>query len=188
MELFSILLIALALAMDSFAVSVSCGTQMSRFRTMQAVVIAFTMGFFQAVMPLLGWLLGVECVEWVSRFDHWIAFGLLLFLGVRMIVDAMKKEESVKDKELHLGWKVLCMMGIATSIDALAVGVSFAMMGVEVWLPALIIGLVTYVLSFAGVGIGYRFGRLKKINVRLIGGVILIAIGLKILISDLCVA
>ena len=185
MSFVSILFIAIALAMDSFAVSIAYGTGMSRFRSILSLYIAGVMGFFQAFMPLLGWLLGEQCTAWVSRWDHWIAFGLLLFLGVKMIWDSLKPEEEYlvgnDEPTYQISFKHLTLSGIATSIDAFAVGISFGLLATDVALSVCIIGMVTFLLSLTGVWLGHRFARSKQWNVRLLGGILLIGIGLKIL-------
>ena len=178
----TILLIAVGLAMDSLAVSVSGGIVMRPFRWGQSLRLAVTMGLFQGGMTLLGWALGVGFSSYITAYDHWIAFLLLTFLGGKMIYESFGgDEEAVSSFSL----KTLVTLGVATSIDALAVGVSMAFLKTGIGLPALLIGLVTFVLSLAGVCVGYHFGRIKGVNVELVGGIILIAIGVKILVEHL---
>ena len=178
----TILLIAVGLAMDSLAVSVSGGIVMRPFRWGQSLRLAVTMGLFQGGMTLLGWALGVGFSSYITAYDHWIAFLLLTFLGGKMIYESFGgDEEAVSSFSL----KTLVTLGVATSIDALAVGVSMAFLKTGIGLPALLIGLVTFVLSLAGVCGGYHFGRIKGVNVELVGGIILIAIGVKILVEHL---
>lgn len=183
MDFVSILLIAIALAMDCFAVSIANGVQMPEFLLRPALWIAFSMGAFQALMPVLGWFLGDSCLGIVGAFDHWVAFGLLLFLGLKMIIDAFRTDEEAVKGSFRVRWTDVLLMGIATSIDALAVGISFAMIEVSILLPVVLIGIVSFLFSLAGTGIGFRFGQLKHLNVRLVGGLVLIAIGVKILLE-----
>ena len=180
MGIISILLIAVGLAMDSLAVSISGGIVMRPFCMRQSLRLAFTMGIFQGGMTLAGWALGVSFSSYITAYDHWIAFILLSFLGGKMIYESFQKEKS---SFASLSNKTLLTLGVATSIDALAVGISMAFLKVSIYLPSFIIGFTTFILSLAGVCFGYRFGKIKGINVELLGGIILIAIGTKILIE-----
>ena len=182
MGIISILLIALGLAMDSLAVSISGGIVMRPFCMRQSLRLALTMGIFQGGMTLLGWLMGVSFSSYITAFDHWIAFILLGFLGGKMIYESFGEEETTISS---FSTKTLLTLGVATSIDALAVGVSMAFLKTSIYFPAFIIGFVTFALSLIGVISGYRFGKIKGINVELFGGIILIAIGVKILIEHL---
>ena len=182
MGIISILLIAVGLAMDSLAVSISGGIVMRPFCMRQSLRLALTMGIFQGGMTLLGWLMGVSFSSYITAFDHWIAFILLGFLGGKMIYESFGEEETTISS---FSPKTLLTLGVATSIDALAVGVSMAFLKTSIYFPAFIIGFVTFALSLIGVISGYRFGKIKGINVELFGGIILIAIGVKILIEHL---
>ena len=182
MGIISILLIAVGLAMDSLAVSISGGIVMRPFCMRQSLRLALTMGIFQGGMTLLGWLMGVSFSSYITDFDHWIAFILLGFLGGKMIYESFGEEETTISS---FSTKTLLTLGVATSIDALAVGVSMAFLKTSIYFPAFIIGFVTFALSLIGVISGYRFGKIKGINVELFGGIILIAIGVKILIEHL---
>ena len=182
MGIISILLIAVGLAMDSLAVSISGGIVMRPFCMRQSLRLALTMGIFQGGMTLLGWLMGVSFSSYITAFDHWIAFILLGFLGGKMIYESFGEEETTISS---FSTKTLLTLGVATSIDALAVGVSMAFLKTSIYFPAVIIGFVTFALSLIGVISGYRFGKIKGINVELFGGIILIAIGVKILIEHL---
>ena len=182
MGIISILLIAVGLAMDSLAVSISGGIVMRPFCMRQSLRLALTMGIFQGGMTLLGWLMGVSFSSYITAFDHWIAFILLGFLGGKMIYESFGEEETTISS---FSTKTLLTLGVATSIDALAVGVSMAFLKTSIYFPAFIIGFVTFALSLIGVISGYRFGKIKGINVKLFGGIILIAIGVKILIEHL---
>ena len=182
MGIISILLIAVGLAMDSLAVSISGGIVMRPFCIRQSLRLALTMGIFQGGMTLLGWLMGVSFSSYITAFDHWIAFILLGFLGGKMIYESFGEEETTISS---FSTKTLLTLGVATSIDALAVGVSMAFLKTSIYFPAFIIGFVTFALSLIRVISGYRFGKIKGINVELFGGIILIAIGVKILIEHL---
>ena len=182
MGIISILLIAVGLAMDSLAVSISGGIVMRPFCMRQSLRLALTMGIFQGGMTLLGWLMGVSFSSYITAFDHWIAFILLGFLGGKMIYESFGEEETTISS---FSTKTLLTLGVATSIDALAVGVSMAFLKTSIYFPAFIIGFVTFALSLIGVISGYRYGKIKGINVELFGGIILIAIGVKILIEHL---
>ena len=181
MGIISILLIAVGLAMDSLAVSISGGIVMRPFCMRQSLRLALTMGIFQGGMTLLGWLMGVSFSSYITAFDHWIAFILLGFLGGKMIYESFGEEETTISS---FSTKTLLTLGVATSIDALAVGVSMAFLKTSIYFPAFIIGFVTFALSLIGVISGYRFGKIKGINVELFGGIILIAIGIEIFVSN----
>lgn len=188
MSFFELFLIAVGLSMDAFAVAVCKGLSMQRFQKGRALVIALFFGAFQALMPLLGWFLGSRFAAYIQRYDHWIAFFLLLWIGISMIRESRGGDgEAVADgaEEQRLELKELLMLSIATSIDALAVGVTFAFLEVPI-LPAVsLIGVTTLVLSFIGVAVGNYFGSRYKSRAELLGGVILIAIGSKILLEHL---
>lgn len=182
MDFFSVFLIAIGLSMDSFAVSISGGIFMKSFCWKQSLRLAFTMGFFQGGMTLFGWSLGINFSSYIVSYDHWIAFILLTFIGGKMIYESVQIEEN---SSVPLSTKKLITLGIATSIDALAVGVGMAFLKTSIYLPAFLIALVTFSLSLIGVISGYRFGKIKGVNIELIGGIILIIIGTKILIEHI---
>lgn len=182
MGIISVLMIAIGLAMDSLAVSISGGIVMKPFCMKQSLRLALTMGFFQGGMTLVGWLLGVSFSSYITAFDHWVAFILLGFLGGKMIYESFDKKDNTITS---FSMKTLITLGVATSIDALAVGVSMACLKASIYFPAFIIGLVTFGLSLIGVISGYRFGKIKGLNVELLGGIILIIIGVKILTEHL---
>lgn len=172
--------------MDAFAVSVCKGLCMRKMRYGQAVVIALFFGGFQALMPFIGWILGRQFEKYITSIDHWIAFVLLGIIGANMIREALGKEEEnecVPDNRLDL--KELFLMAIATSIDALAVGITFAFLQVSIIPAVSFIGCTTFALAFAGVCIGKVFGSKYKSKAELLGGIILILIGLKILLEHL---
>ena len=179
-----IFLIAVSLALDAFAVSVSSGISIPGFGPRQAVKMGLWFGTFQFLMPLLGWLLGSSVSRYIEAVDHWVAFALLAIIGGRMVWGSLRhgagdEEEAPSD----LSAKRLCLLAIATSIDALAVGVSMAFMSVPVLLSAVVIGVVAFVLSVVGGLAGKRLGALFQRRAELVGGLVLVGIGLKILIE-----
>ncbi|MCI9119038.1 MAG: manganese efflux pump [Flavonifractor sp.] len=180
----SILLIALSLALDAFAVSVSSGISVPGFGWKQAVKMGIWFGAFQCVMPLLGWSLGSGVSQYIEAVDHWIAFGLLAFIGGKMLLDALSGGGD-EPESTDLSPRRLCVLAIATSIDALAVGVSMAFMNVDIFLSAGVIGLVAFGMSVAGGLVGRRLGGLFQRRATLAGGVVLIGIGVKILVEHL---
>ena len=182
-----IFLTGIALAMDAFAVSICKGIKMPRLRKSHIVIIAVFFGGFQMLMPLIGWLLGSQFVQYISKFDHWIAFALLAFIGVKMAIESFKHEEEECCKcDSKLDLKELVVLAIATSIDALAVGITFALYPDINILPSIsIIGIVTFVICAGGVVIGHKFGAKFKSKAELLGGIVLVIIGLKLLIEGL---
>lgn len=176
----TIILIALGLSMDSLAVSISGGIFMKKFCIRKSLKMALIMGVFQGGMTLTGWGLGINFSKYISDYDHWIAFLLLSYLGGKMIYESFKAEKS---SLASFSNKTLFALGIVTSIDALAVGISFAFLKAGIFIPVLIIAFVTFLLSLSGVCCGFHFGKIKWINVEFVGGIILIGIGLKILLE-----
>lgn len=186
MGFFELLLIALGLSADAFAVSLCKGLCMPKLRLKSAVLISFFFGFFQAAMPIIGYLLASRLSGYVENFDHWIAFALLVLLGIKMLVETLKKPDA-SEEECHVGIRFgeLLLLSLATSIDALAVGITFAFLKVDLFFAATTIGLTTLILSFCGVLIGHRFGVRFKKPAEIAGGSILILIGLKVLADHL---
>jgi manganese efflux pump family protein len=184
MTLLTILLIALALSMDAFAVSIASGIAIKKLRIRHALTIALWFGIFQAIMPLIGWFGGVRLRDLLSGIDHWVVFGLLLFIGAKMIWEAFKIEP-IERSSNPLDIRILLFLSLATSIDALAAGVSFALLGMPVVMPVIIIGAVTFLVSFAGVWIGDKGGHFFGKKMEIVAGLLLIAIGLKVLVSHL---
>ena len=184
MDFAASLFIATSLAMDAFAVSLGIGTSRraedfrSRFR------LAFHFGIFQSLMTVLGWLAGSTISHFISSFDHWIAFGLLAYVGISMIRSGLDKNEEVITPNPSRG-KTLMVLCIATSLDALAVGLGMAMVGTTIVGPAIVIGLVTLSLSAFGLGVGHRLGMKFGKRMEVIGGLILVGIGLNILFTHL---
>ncbi len=184
MNIIELLLIAVGLSMDAFAVAVCKGLSMSKITLKKALVVGLYFGIFQAAMPLLGYFVGSLFEKQITSFDHWIAFGLLLLIGGNMIREAVKRDDDDECKE-DIGPKSMFPLAIATSIDALAVGVSFAFLQVEIVPAVSFIGVITLVLSMVGVKIGNVFGLKFKSRAEIVGGVILILIGTKILLEHL---
>lgn len=176
--------LALALAMDAFAVALGTGAVLSRLTGRHLFRLGFHFGLFQALMPVIGWLAGLTIMQWVEAWDHWIAFSLLAIIGGRMIYEAFSDEEKTDDRDPTKGLS-LVLLSIATSIDALAVGFSLSVIGVSIWMPALVIGLVAGVLTIVGMLLGGRIGDRWGSRVEIFGGLVLIAIGIKILIEHL---
>ena len=188
MSFFEIFMIGVGLSMDAFAVAICKGLNMRKLDKVQTLVSAFFFGGFQALMPFVGWLLGKQFEAYITSFDHWIAFVLLAFIGGKMIWDVFKgddKDESCCEEGAKLDVKELFMLAIATSIDALAVGISFAFLQVNIVSAITLIGCTTFVISAAGVFIGHKFGSKYEDKASLAGGIILILIGLKILLEHL---
>jgi len=170
--------------MDAFAVSITSGITIKHLKINNALKIALFFGSFQAFMPLIGWLAGLSLRDFISGVDHWIAFGLLSFVGCKMIYESIKLEPGEK-KIKPLNAYILVMLSIATSIDALAIGVSFAFLKISIATPVIVIGAATFLLSFLGVFIGNRFGHFFEKKIEIVGGLVLIGIGIKILIEHL---
>jgi putative Mn2+ efflux pump MntP len=184
LDLLLLIGIAFGLSMDALAVSIANGFMIKELSLKHAFRIAFFFGFFQAIMPLVGWFAGLSIRHIIRDFDHWIAFGLLSFIGIKMIWESrsLKVEEDCKN---CLHFPTLLLLSLATSIDALAVGVSFAMLELRIAVPVVIIGAVTFVNCLVGTQLGNKFGHLFENKLEIIGGIILVLIGLKILIEHL---
>lgn len=192
MGMIELFMIGAGLSMDAFAAAVCKGLCMKKFRSKNAVTIALFFGGFQALMPLLGWFLGIQFEEYITSIDHWIAFVLLGFIGLNMVREGLSKDEAGEEKacpidgrDNELSLQELFVMSIATSIDALAVGVTFAFLRVNIVPAITIIGCTTFILSFCGVFVGNYFGAKYKKKAELAGGIILIMIGIKILMEHL---
>ena len=184
MDLITITVIAFGLAMDAFAVSITSGITIKHLRINNALRIAIFFGLFQAFMPGIGWLAGFSLRDFISGIDHWIAFGLLSMIGCKMIFESTKMGSSEKEID-PLNIYVLLILSIATSIDAFAVGLSLSFLKISIVTTAIIIGIVTFMVSFLGVFVGNRFGHFFENKIEVIGGLILIGIGIKILIEHL---
>lgn len=183
-----LLLIAVGLSMDAFAVSVCKGLGMRRLNVRVALVLALLFGVFQAGMPVIGWFLGSQFLWLIEPVDHWIAFVLLGFIGGKMILDAVRGEEEESGVVDRVAWGEFLMLAVATSIDALAVGISLAALNVEIVPSVLIIGVVTFVLSLVGVLVGHLFGSRFERPAQIVGGVVLVLIGVKVLLEHVGLA
>lgn len=184
MDWLTIIAIAVALAMDAFAVALGVGINISRLTGRHLFRLGFHFGLFQALMPILGWFAGMTIQKWIHDYDHWIAFVLLFIVGGKMLYEAFQEDETKSGKDPTRGG-TLIILSIATSIDALAVGLSLGMLNISVWTPALIIGLVAGILTVAGLLLGRRCGTIWGKRVEILGGLILCAIGIKILLQHL---
>ena len=209
MQIWEIFLTGLSLSADACAVAMCKGVEMRRFVLKYAVVIALCFGLFQALMPLIGWAVASQFAEYITEADHWIAFALLALLGAKMFKDGIESEKELrearaltkdasplpypvritllpkKEERLDIGVKTLVVMSVATSIDALAVGVSFAFLAVNIWLAVALIGATTFCISLLGVLVGTKAGGKFRGKAELAGGVLLFLIGLKILLEHL---
>lgn len=180
MSYITVLSLAFALAMDAFAVSVASGAAFRDLHIAHTLRIALFFGIFQAIMPLIGYLAGQQIEHIISSYDHWVAFVLLITIGIKMIYEAFKIDKPVKNPAQI---SILLVLSIATSIDALAVGLTLSILDVSIILDIAIIGVITFVLSLIGVQIGKKIGHLFEGKIEIIGGIILIIIGLKILLQ-----
>ncbi|MBT3227596.1 MAG: manganese efflux pump [Candidatus Marinimicrobia bacterium] len=184
MSLIEMILIAIGLAMDASAVSMTAAAAGFAKDYRAVFRLAFHFGLFQAVMPFIGWLLGSTVVDYISAWDHWIAFTLLAIVGGRMVFSGLLPGENRLMIDPTKGW-TLVTLSIATSIDALAAGLSFSMLNVSIWLPCLLIGLITFIMSALSTRIGKAAGQWLGQGVEILGGLILIGIGLRILVDHL---
>ena len=184
MGIIELLLISVGLAMDAFAVSVGKGMTLQRVRPSHALLAGVWFGGFQALMPIIGYFVGCSFASYVTSVDHWIAFGLLALIGFNMIRETLKGDDEEQDADF--GFKHMLLMAIATSIDALAVGVSLSFVNANIWVSALVIGVVTLAFSASGVYLGRLFGSRLGSSAGIFGGLILIGIGIKILVEHLC--
>lgn len=183
MDLIELFLIAVGLSMDAFAVSVCKGLAMPKCTFKKAAIVGLWFGGFQALMPAIGYVLGAQFQEAIASIDHWIAFVLLALIGGNMIHEALDNDEEEADASLDV--KTMFLLAVATSIDALAIGITFAFLKVNIIPAVCFIGIVTFIISFAGVKIGNVFGARYKNKAEIVGGVILILLGLKILLEHL---
>lgn len=183
MGLIELFLIAVGLSMDAFAVSVCKGLAMPKCTFKKAAIVGLWFGGFQALMPAIGYILGAQFQETIASIDHWIAFVLLALIGGNMIREALDNDEEEADASLDV--KTMFLLAVATSIDALAIGITFAFLKVNIIPAVCFIGSVTFIISFAGVKIGNVFGARYKNKAEIVGGVILILLGLKILLEHL---
>ena len=189
MSYITIFILSFGLAMDSFAVSISYGCSPKKPSAREMFTIAFFFGSFQAIMPVIGWYLGKFFANLIHSYDHWIAFGLLAYIGIKMVIEGLKVNDAKDDNKISgdqsLDIKRLFVLAIATSIDSLAVGLSLAIIGYDIIIPAVIIGLVTFACCLIGVRAGIRLSAILGKKAEIFGGIVLIAIGVKILVEHL---
>lgn len=183
MGLIELCILSIGLAMDAFAVSVCKGLSMARMKWKNTIIIGAYFGYFQALMPVLGYLLGYNFQDRISNIDHWIAFILLGVIGINMIKEAISKENDVHNDSVK--FKDMIVLAIATSIDALAVGITFAFLNVNLILAISLIGIITFIISVLGVKVGNIFGDKYEKKAEFAGGIILIFLGIKILVEHL---
>lgn len=183
-QLITFIFLGIGLSFDSFAVSVSCGLMKREIQFKQAAIVAGSLAFFQAGFPVLGWLIGSSLKDLIASFDHWIAFGLLAFIGIKMIIEGTKPD-GVLSSFNPFKFSVLIGLSIATSIDALVVGLSFGFLDMPILFPVLVIGFVTFVASMLGMLFGKRIPAKRSHQSLILGGIILVSIGIKILVEHL---
>ena len=181
MPFFEILLISLSMALDAFAVCLAAGALQNTQGPRPAFRLSFHFGLFQFIMPVIGWLLGMTIEPLIRNYADWIAFGLLTFIGVRMIYSSVFGGQAQSSNDPSRGW-TLVLLSIAVSMDALAIGLSFGVLGILVWYPAIMIGVVTGIISLIGLGIGRLVGRKLGKSFEIIGGLVLVGIGVRILL------
>ena len=181
MGFWELFILAVGLSMDAFAVSVCKGLSLGKIKAKHMCLAGIWFGGFQALMPLVGYFLGSFVADVITKYSHWIAVALLAFLGAKMIKESFESEEL----DDNMGWKTMLVLAVATSIDASAVGVTFAFLDVNILFAVIVIGVTTFAFSAAGVKIGSVFGEKYKSKAEIAGGIILILIGLKILLDGL---
>lgn len=184
MNFFVLFLISISMAMDAFAVCLGAGTLEETTGPRPTFRLAFHFGLFQFIMPVLGWFAGMNIVRYIANYDHWVAFGLLAFVGGRMVRSGFGSEEEKAQTDPSRGW-TLVLLSIAVSIDALAVGFSLGMIEVTIWYPAMVIGIVTGLVSWLGLRLGNKLGEKFGKRMEVIGGVVLLLIGVRILVMHL---
>lgn len=184
LDFLSLILLAVGLSMDAFAVSVCKGLALKKINLRHMITVGLWFGGFQALMPLLGYWAGEQFKDVIAAYDHWIAFGLLVLIGANMIREALFEKEE-KSADAALSFKAMLLLAIATSIDALAIGVTFAFLNVNIWQSILLIGVTTCLISMAGVRIGSLFGDKLEKKAEILGGVILVLLGVRILLEHL---
>ena len=185
MSVFEIILISIGLAMDAFGVSIGKGLSMPVGENGRKVTLAFLFGLFQFLMPIIGWLIGRQFIDVISEWDHWIIFGLLGYLGIAMIREGLSDDDEEDDDKKFLGAWEMMMLSVATSLDAMAVGLTFAFMPINVWEASTMIGVITFGISLIGIYLGKFMGQFVGKYADILGGGVLILIGTKILLQHL---
>lgn len=183
MSLLDVILLSVGLAMDCFSVSLACSVQGEKISFRKTLFVALVFGIFQGVMPIFGWMLGLFFKTYIEQFSGWVAFAILVFLGVKMIAEGLKQEPIDKKKSVFYSCKMLFLMAIATSIDAMASGVVFIPFGQQIWEAAIIIALGSFAFSLLGVFLGKVIKGFLPFRAEILGGVVLILIGLKVLLD-----
>jgi putative Mn2+ efflux pump MntP len=183
MSFFHIIAIAIALAMDAFAVAIATGVSLRAVNARQVFRLAWHFGLFQTLMPIIGWTAGLSVQDYIEHYDHWIAFALLMFVGGNMIREALAGPDDTKERKDPTRGATMVMLSVATSIDALAVGLSIAMLKISIWYPAVIIGIVAGSFTILGLKIGQKVAAAKRLShyAEIMGGLVLIGIGINIL-------
>ena len=184
MSFIEVFFIALSMSMDAFAVCLGAGTRAGTNGRRPTFRLAFHFGLFQFLMPVLGWLAGTTVERYIAGFDHWIAFGLLAFVGLRMLWSGFHPDQEEKMEDPSRGWTMV-LLSIAVSIDALAIGLSLGLIGVTIWYPAVVIGVVTGLVSWLGLRLGNRLSERFGERMEILGGLVLLGIGVRILVSHL---
>ncbi len=182
MKNFDIFFIALGLAMDAFAIAIAIGGTICGNGIKEALIVGLSFGLFQAIMPVVGWLAGRTVAQYISMFDHWVVFGILAFIGVKMIIESFQLQ---KENKISFCTRTIVLLSFATSIDALAVGLTFSFLRISIILTVFIIGVVTFFLSTTGVLFGVKTRHLYEEKFEFAGGLLLVGIGLKILLEHL---
>jgi putative Mn2+ efflux pump MntP len=187
MKILEIILIAISLSMDCFAVSISSGGTMKFLNIPNMIKMAFMFGFFQGIMPLIGYFAGVKTIRYIERFDHWIAFLILFILGIKMIYESYKLDELNCDtnRTCPFGFKTLIILSVATSIDALSIGFTFSIIKTPLIISVTLIALISFLMSIIGINIGYKGKHFFENKIEKIAGFILILLGLKIIVSHI---
>lgn len=185
MSVFEIILISIGLAMDAFGVSIGKGLSMPVGENGRKVTLAFLFGLFQFLMPIIGWLIGCQFIDVISEWDHWIIFGLLGYLGIAMIREGLSDDDDEENDKQFLGAWEMIMLSVATSLDAMAVGLTFAFLPINVWEASTVIGFITFSISLIGVYLGKFMGQFVGKYADILGGGVLIFIGTKILLQHL---
>lgn len=183
MGIYEIVLLSIGLAMDAFGVAISKGLTMTSYENHKRIILALLFGLFQMIMPLIGWLIGSQFTSYIDEYAHWIICVLLGYLGMNMIRNSFQEDEASGEEVKHTtSWAEMFMLSIATSIDALAVGLTFAFLAVNVWWASSIIGIITFGISLFGIFAGRLLGEVLQAKAEMLGGIVLIVIGLKILL------
>ena len=185
LSIIELLLVSVALATDACAVAISEGIRMTRLRRRNALKVGFFFGAFQAVMPVLGYVAGMTVDQYIESVDHWIAMGILCFIGIRMILEACRPSDGKESPPCASNTRMLCVLSLATSIDALAVGISLAIQHENIIRCAAVIGSVTFIICYFGVIVGKKLGHVFRKRAEILAGVVLILIGIKILLEHL---